>query len=283
MPFRYLSSPTALALLNYSLPCIYLWIVYVILFPLYIHVLCCLYHCWENRSARMPSSLSWKYRSSCALCVRVLHFFTRYFLHFLCMFVLPACCYVFPTRSCVSFACYPPCRLASLAVPGHRFSHSRTPCSTWLLVVIDGLLQLLSLCISLACDGLASIAFQDHARLLPLNDLDPQKPWRCGVLLSVAILRTGLATRLLHLFLLGYFVFQVPCAGSILFIPLSYNQFLICFDLLLCRFKRGGTSFSLVPASRFKLSNLRRPIPLYVSPTSAMLFSLKYASYLCSI
>jgi hypothetical protein len=42
MPFRYLSSPTALALLNYSLPCIYLWIVYVILFPLYIHLLCCL-------------------------------------------------------------------------------------------------------------------------------------------------------------------------------------------------------------------------------------------------
>jgi hypothetical protein len=48
-----------------------------------------------------------------------------------------------------------------------------------------------------------------------LNKLEPLRLWRFIVLSVIGTLRAGLTTSLLHLLLFGFFVFQVPFAGSV--------------------------------------------------------------------
>jgi hypothetical protein len=179
-----------------------------------------------------------------------------------------------------------PCRLlfiadvSSCAVADHRITHSRTPVlhSYW------------SLSMPLDCSFLCvprlpvMHLFQLDFKIMPahrtcVTSVQPGASETSAVRRAVVRhnFASRVATRLLYLFLPGYFVFQVKCDRSILFFPFSYNQFAIGFHLPLCRFNRGGTPFlgfynPLVLAAPFNPSIIRRSIALYVSPDSTMFF-----------
>jgi hypothetical protein len=91
--FRYLSSPTALDLLNYYFPHIYLWIVYLIIFfSMYFRSLSpiSLLRKTLSKDVLVLSELEFLHpMCSCP----TFFFISRFFLHLLCMFVLPACWY----------------------------------------------------------------------------------------------------------------------------------------------------------------------------------------------